>query len=557
MATSLDSTTVFPADWNSIADADGPYGHDPMHFPFPISPLMASIQHGFGIGHTTAAQELGLPERAFEVRVVNHYRFERVLPAPPAGDAEAAAQAALAEARMQREVGRMLDRWFTEHRPRLVGLNERLRHMHARGLAAAEVLALLDEADELHREAWTIHFRIAFPMLVSMQLLREMHAELFDDGDGALTLMAGSESESIRAGFGLADLAQRARELGLTRMIAATPVDQLMPALRSTRSGQAFLIDFNSWLDRYGLRQDLFDVATPTWRENPAVALASVRSYLETGHDPRTEHAQVAAAAETAFEAARARLAKYPAAVWEQFEQVVQVARQGAFLQEEHNFYIDQQMLSLLRFFYLEVGEHLRDLGLLERADDVFMLHHGEIRALVGEDDPALRGEEARALIGTRRDHLARAAALVPPPVIGDPAAAPPPPDTPLLRGMAAFFGWVPPQPAAAPGQLRGTPGSRGVVSGLARVARTLAEAKAVQPGEVLVTVTTMPAWTPLFGIAAAVVTETGGPLSHCAVVAREYGIPAVVGAHGATRVIATGQRVTVDGGTGVVIVEP
>jgi rifampicin phosphotransferase len=74
-----------------------------------------------------------------------------------------------------------------------------------------------------------------------------------------------------------------------------------------------------------------------------------------------------------------------------------------------------------------------------------------------------------------------------------------------------------------------------------------------LQPGEILVAVTTMPPWTPLFGIAAAVVTETGGPLSHCAIVAREYGIPAVVGAHGATSRIATGQTISVDGGTGVV----
>ena len=79
----------------------------------------------------------------------------------------------------------------------------------------------------------------------------------------------------------------------------------------------------------------------------------------------------------------------------------------------------------------------------------------------------------------------------------------------------------------------------------MARVVQSLDEAKALQPGEILVTVTTMPAWTPLFGTAAAVVTETGGALSHCAIVAREYGIPAVVGAFGATRTITTGQTIS------------
>ena len=85
---------------------------------------------------------------------------------------------------------------------------------------------------------------------------------------------------------------------------------------------------------------------------------------------------------------------------------------------------------------------------------------------------------------------------------------------------------------------------------------RALDEAKALQPGEILVTITTMPAWTPLFGTAAAVVTETGGALSHCAIVAREYGIPAVVGAFGATRAITTGQTISVDGTSGLVTIE-
>lgn len=124
-----------------------------------------------------------------------------------------------------------------------------------------------------------------------------------------------------------------------------------------------------------------------------------------------------------------------------------------------------------------------------------------------------------------------------------------------MVRALGRFFGG-PPQSAQATNELKGNPGSRGVVTGPARVARTLEEATAVQPGDILIAVTTMPAWTPLFGIAAAVVTETGGPLSHCAIVAREYGIPAVVGAHGATRSIADGQRVTVDGGRGVVTLD-
>jgi pyruvate,water dikinase len=383
-----------------------------------------------------------------------------------------------------------------------------------------------------------------------------LHADLFGDDRAALTMMAGSPTESIKAAFGLADLAERARVLELAGLFLTTPVGDLLPELRTSDAGRAFLIELNGWLETYGLRQDLFDFATVTWREDPAYALASVRNYLETGHDPRADHDTTGRAARLAYETAQVRLATYPAAIREQFEQRLQAAREGAFLQEEHNFYIDQQGMALLRLFYLEIGEHLRDVGMLDEAADVFMLRIDEIRRLNDDIAPARHRADIRPLVASRRDELAQAALLTPPPVIGDPSTFPKPPDGPMMRAVTAFFGG-PPQVSEVSGQLRGNPGSRGVASGSARVARTLAEAQALRAGEILVAVTTMPPWTPLFGIAAAVVTETGGALSHCAIVAREYGVPAVVGVAGATTAIRTGQRLTVDGGSGLVTIEP
>jgi len=104
--------------------------------------------------------------------------------------------------------------------------------------------------------------------------------------------------------------------------------------------------------------------------------------------------------------------------------------------------------------------------------------------------------------------------------------------------------------------EVRGNAGSRGKVTAIARVAMTLEQAADLQPGEILVCPTTAPPWTPLFATAGAVVTDTGGILSHCAVVAREFGIPAVVGTHVGTSRIKSGQRLTVDGSRGIVTIE-
>jgi rifampicin phosphotransferase len=548
------TAAAFPAEWTEIEAAGVPFHFDAMHFPFPVSPLMSSVSHAFEEGYSTALHEHNVPIAEMQVRHVNHYRYERVIPRIPASEEEAAAWGELTEKTLEREISRMLDRWFVEHRPALETELGRLRHIDLGSASPESILEVLDELDAGHRHLWLIHFRIVWPMLMAMQLFSEFLADLFDESPAAAHgLMVGGLSETIKAAFGLADLATLARTLGLADVIRSTPDDSLIAALENAPGGRMFLARLDAYLEEYGLRQDLFDLATPTWRENPSFALASVRNYLETGYDPRAEHEAMTDNTQQAFDAVHARLVSFPAAVRGQFDAMVQHARQGAFLQEEHNFYIDQQGLSLLRLAYRQVGQRLVAFGLLDDADDVFMLRIDEIRSALEQLTADTHAGDLSELARQRRAELGEAAAMDPPPIIGDTTGAPPP-DTVGTRALTAFFGG-PPQRSETPGQLRGNPGSRGIASGAARIARTLEEAREVRPGEILVAVTTMPAWTPLFGVAAAVVTETGGALSHCAIVAREYGIPAVVGAYGATRSISTGQRVTVDGTLGIVTI--
>ncbi len=137
------------------------------------------------------------------------------------------------------------------------------------------------------------------------------------------------------------------------------------------------------------------------------------------------------------------------------------------------------------------------------------------------------------------------------PPVLGTPPAGPPP-DDPVIRAWFKLFG-TPPQPSTASDVLHGSACSPGKVRGIAKVVLSLAEADKLQPGDILVAPSTMPAWTPFFASIAAVVTDAGGILCHTAIVAREYKIPAVVGTVTATSVFQDGQILEVDGDAGVV----
>ncbi len=529
------------------ADQGGSFTRDPMHFPLPLSPLFQSVHpQVFGPGYRTAAREIGIPIADFQHRFRNNYLYERVVPVIPGSDEEARELDERAEAGMRLAMGQMGRRWQDEHLPRLRELLASLAEARELDPAAPLDPTRVDALLAICVEGWTIHFRIAFPMLVSIQIFEEFLADVAGTEADAHALLTGLQTASVANGIAITDLAAAARELGLAPLVLETPTSELTSALQAAPNGKELLDRIDAYLAEYGLTQSLFDFMVPTWLEDPTPLYGALRSYLETGGDNRAARAEQARRAEEATAAIRARLASYPEPVRQQFEALLAMAREGSFLQEEHNFYIDQQLLSSVRLAFLAIGRQLVHHGLLDRADHVFFLHVDEVRAL-------LAGEQvdARAIVAERQASYEAALMEAPPPFIGAPPSGSPP-DNPVTRAMGRFFGWAPPA-ADDSGSLRGYPGSRGQTEAPAFVARSLDEASAIPVGHVLVTVTTTPSWTPLFGIASAVVTETGGPLSHCAIVAREYGLPAVVGVRGATTRIVTGQLIQVDGTGGEV----
>ncbi len=192
----------------------------------------------------------------------------------------------------------------------------------------------------------------------------------------------------------------------------------------------------------------------------------------------------------------------------------------------------------VMRRAVIRIGESLVGRGLLERAEDVFFLYRAEVLAVLqGADLPnAATVAERRA----RREEQAR---LVPPMAVGT--------WNPMIKRLVdsypRMFGAKPSERAI----LTGIPASPGTASGAVRIVRGPHEFDQLQPGEVLVAPFTAPAWTPLFTRAAAVVTDVGSAAAHASIVAREYGIPAVVGTGEATARLRNGMQVTVDGSTG------
>lgn len=362
-------------------------------------------------------------------------------------------------------------------------------------------------------------------------------------GDPAgYTFLLGFDSEPLRAECSLHDLATAAlADPALAAALSRATTDALV---RSWRTGEpppgvdaaawdAWSARFSEHLGRYGHAVYNLDFAEPVPADEPGPLLDAVRVHL-AGHggDPRERRRRAGAQRDAQTRAVRERLDPARRAV---FDRLLRAAQENGPVREDA--LADMGLAwPVMRRMLRELGDRLVTAGVIAERDDVFWVRLDELRAA----DPSPRHaavEERRALWrGQRR--------ATPPAML---------PETGWMHRLTVPF--LPAGDRVQAGDaISGVAASGGQVTARARVLEGPADFGAMEPGEVLVARITTPAWTSLFGLAAAVVTDVGGPLSHSSIVAREYGIPAVLGTGAATSRIRTGQTVRVDGDAGVVI---
>jgi pyruvate,water dikinase len=523
---------------------------DRSHFPGQLTTLEGElIGHMLAHGLTHGLRHYAVAVEEARVRVVHGHLYQAMVPTVGSPE-DMAALADLAEHEMSLATGRLRARWEQQWLPEIV---EHLVAMESADLRAVPTPALMDVLDG-HRERmlrlWELHFEIVFPAYVAVSEFDDLHRDLFGgEGLDAYRLLHGFQSRTLEVGRDLWRLSRVVLGSADVAEVFAREAAADIPArLEQSPAGRVFLAELTRHLARYGHRTTNWGLSTPSFVEDPSPVLKVIKDYVTQpdSADPGRELERLAREREAAVAEARERLQGYPAPVVDQFEAMLEAAQVGLVLTEDHGFYIDAYAVSLARDVIAAIGRRLADAGVLDDREDVLMLTYEELR----DATRGARRIDARALVGARRAALAPHAAVAPPPVLGTMPAGPPP-DGPLMRLRAKSAGE--PQPSSDPDVIRGRSGSAGTATGVARVVGSLADAEALQPGEVLVAETTAPPWTPLFALAAAVVTDTGGILSHSAVVAREYGIPAVVGAGTATSVVADGDVVEVDGDAGTV----
>lgn len=376
---------------------------------------------------------------------------------------------------------------------------------------------------------------------LSMAALSQMEKLLTAQmGDATLVqTLAGGLSGVIAAEIApdLWEMAQTLRALGLERIVLEETPAVALVLLRAESAAGLFLAQFERFLQRHGHRCMVeAELLYSRWAEAPEQVIQSLATYLQMDAAPM-ETAPVAVNADAARRREEATAAVEARLNWlrrRTFRTTLARLHRFTRLRDNGQHYVVKLLLPMRRL-YAELGRRWAERGWLQTAEDIFFLVETELTAVTTAGNPVSAGLDLRQRAVDRRaaysywftqptpDALdAQGAPVTVTELAGN-----------LLTGMAA-----------SPGQIEGR----------ARVVMTPAEASALQPGDILVTRATDPGWTPVFSIISGAVLEIGGTLSHGAIVAREYGLPAVVNVPQATQRIRDGQTIRLNGTSGQVV---
>ena len=376
-----------------------------------------------------------------------------------------------------------------------------------------------------------------FPALVgagilSQRLLAKVMGKRADPAD--LTAVARGLSGNVTTEMDLAvgDLADLARESPeLVASFTKLPPKDVLANAADIPGSAPFLASWQQFLARYGMRgPSEIDISRQRWQEDPTSLLQVVAGNLQhvAPGSHRRHHAEMAANGEAAAERLIAAAGPLRRPLVRRLVKAVRFYTPG----REHPKFVLIQLLGLAKEVLLETAESLVANGRLDQSDDIWHLTLPELITFVAEPE-----REIRPLITQRRAEFARTHKLNPPRVITS--------DGEIIT--------VQPDRKGLPdGAMVGSAASGGTIEGIAKVVLD-PNKDVLAKGEILIAPFTDPGWTPLFINAAALVMEVGGLMTHGSVVAREYGIPAVVGVPNVTKQIRSGQRVRVHGDAGFV----
>jgi pyruvate,water dikinase len=531
------------------APAPGTWTIDAVHFPRPVTKYWAEFHaEPFKRGFQELTRFYGMPIGGLEYAYIHGFAYSTMMPPP---EAEIPARFARAEEVWEQKVWReQLREWDETFKPASIAKHRELQAVDADALSDEELVEYLTRCRDHHRDMIFQHMRFtAAPSVPTGDFLAHTGDWTGLPLPELLGLLSGSAPVSAGASDELAGLRAAIGEDAAARELLASDGDaaeilQTLTTLEGATGAAA-----SAYLDLVGYRLlDGFDIAGRYALELPDALLRAIRVAVEG-------EAREAADVDARIADVRAQVPEQHRA---QFDELLEEARLTYKIRDERGVFSDIWASGIMRRAALAAGRRVAERGAIGEAEHFVDAGFDEMCALV-----AGTGGPSAEELAARQELRTSLTAKDVPQVLGDPPAPPPDPSglPPAVGRVMRAMGIVIDEMFGSSTEeheehlLRGLAASPGVFEGIARRVAGPTEFDRIVQGDVLVTESTTEAFNILLPLLGAIVTDAGGLLSHAAIVAREYGIPGVVGTREGTGLIADGARVRVDGGAGEVTV--
>ena len=559
----------FPVKWESEVEKELFWVYDDLHCPHPLSPMYYDIG-GWWLSCDHMFRRFGTPFATdWIAKEVNGYLYTAAIPAQ-AGlktfvDCEygytttpIVPQEADYAAKIGAYLGFVLptygDEFATWWKDRLrPEMEHNFKYLEdkfdqAPKMNLGQLACLLEDAIDIHDRHWKIHWMLNFAQLSATLNLRAVtektHGKVNEQLLGRLQSSAADRNwDSIEALWKMKEEAKADKVL--TAAFDHETAGEIIAALKATDRGKRFIdervVPYQKEYGWHAVWSHEFRFATVREHMEPVIEL--IRGYIQTDYDyPKT----VAALAADIAAAAKEILEGLSGDALAEMRAANDVNLKMAPLTPDHHFYIDQGANAHLRMALILCGQKLVEMGALDSPEDVVYFKYNEFRVFMG--DP--KAMDGRAIVAKRRAEQDKAYTIRPKEWIGT--------CTPTQLAFPYLNLWGFPdkfhrKASTVKGQINGLAASPGVVEGIAKVVLTEDQFDQVRAGDILVCIMTNPAWVVLFTKIVGLVTDAGGTVSHPAVLSREFGIPCVVGSSVATRKIKSGDRIRLNGTTGLV----
>ncbi len=538
-----DNGDEFPVEWADTQIAAQAFWWNAQHTPFACTPL--STDYLANVWAQSGPRDFVHFSGGEAIDTIVHPDGYMYIPIrPPTPPVSVGPDIQAIRDRFVSQASRIQQTLEEEYRPLMVASCHEFKKSDFSAMTLPAMAARLSELLEAAADSFNLTMMSAGPMMIThLPLIAFCNTE-FDEEPGSLAevLEGGFANPTTSAHLQLWKLAQLARtDSAVMKFIEADGGNDVNTALAALPKSTPFAKGLTKYLAEYGSRAEVwFELSTPIAEGNPQSVLEDIGRMISSDEsDPRLATARSARARRSKTRVIRKRLEKQPDKLAE-FDRLLEVARQYVPVKESRAYW---QMTITGSFLApcLAAGRLLADHGVLESEQDVFFLHFDEIDQIAADPDP----KRWKELVATRRTKHAVQMATNPPAFIGGKyeATANIASDGPAVLTKGEV--------------LKGLSASAGIVEGRAIVVKTLSEAGKLETGDILICNSTSPSWSLLFSRISAVVTTGGGPLSHTAIVAREYKIPCVLNVEGVTSRVQDGMQIRVDGTKGTVELVP